>query len=207
MGGKVKDLAGQKFGDLTVIQFIGIRAAASGHTHAEWLCFCDCGNTRTALAYALKNGMAKRCVSCKVKTRKVRPALAGDEAAFRVILSKYKNAAKSRGLDFSLSVLEFRTLITQNCWYCGVAPRQVAKTKFRMGAQAKGTFTYNGIDRVDSNLGYLTGNVVPSCIECNRAKMDLPAKAFTAWARRLGAYQIQVQNSIQTADNSISALI
>jgi hypothetical protein len=51
-----KDLVGQRFGRLTVIQ----RNGSLGRS-AAWRCQCDCGNTRTASARNLRRGYTKSC--------------------------------------------------------------------------------------------------------------------------------------------------
>lgn len=51
-----KDLSGQKFGRLTVIEFAGIK----NHC-ATWRCMCECGNERIVSANNLKNGHTKSC--------------------------------------------------------------------------------------------------------------------------------------------------
>lgn len=54
-----KDLTGQRFGRLTVIERQG------GY---RWLCKCDCGNTATPLTNALLSGKTKSC-GCYMKDR------------------------------------------------------------------------------------------------------------------------------------------
>ena len=49
---KFIDLTGQKFGNLTVVKYIGNR---------NWECKCDCGNVTTVKGYNLKNGHTKSC--------------------------------------------------------------------------------------------------------------------------------------------------
>jgi hypothetical protein len=60
------------------------------------------------------------------------------------------------------------------------------------------TVTYGGIDRKDNTIGYVVGNVVPCCIVCNRAKMDLPYEAFLAWLGRVTAYQMLSPETLPT---------
>jgi hypothetical protein len=62
MGRKARDLLGQRFGRLVVIQ----RAEAFHQTtaHALWLCECDCGNTHYARGSNLTTGHTKRCRHC-----------------------------------------------------------------------------------------------------------------------------------------------
>lgn len=54
--GKLKDLTGQRFGRLTVIE----RAENKGH-HTAWLCECDCGTRIITRAQTLQRGRAKSC--------------------------------------------------------------------------------------------------------------------------------------------------
>jgi len=45
-----------------------------------------------------------------------------------------------------------------------------------------------GIDRLDSTLGYIDGNCVAACTDCNFAKQSLSADAFIALAKRIAAH-------------------
>ena len=61
--GKAPDLTGNRYGRFTVVS----RAANNKKGNAMWNCICDCGNTRTVLAYHLKSGHSKSC-GCITKT-------------------------------------------------------------------------------------------------------------------------------------------
>ena len=54
---KIKDLTGQRFGKLTVIEYKG----SSKGTGSLWLCKCDCGNEKVITSRNLLN---KTCKSC-----------------------------------------------------------------------------------------------------------------------------------------------
>lgn len=54
------DLAGQKFGKLTVIERLG----KNDRGHYIWRCRCDCGNYVEAVGYAVKNGSWASCGKC-----------------------------------------------------------------------------------------------------------------------------------------------
>lgn len=56
-----KNLVGQRFGRLTVIDFAGVRTANNGKRHGYWLCRCDCGNLCEALSSVLYIGKKKSC--------------------------------------------------------------------------------------------------------------------------------------------------
>ena len=55
--GKLKDLTGLKFGNLTVIK----RDGSNKHKKATWLCKCDCGNEKSYISIHLINGNTKSC--------------------------------------------------------------------------------------------------------------------------------------------------
>lgn len=61
MGRKVRDLTGQKFGMLTVIERAEDRISSSGKHEIMWLCKCDCGNKKTVTRSALTGGLTKSC--------------------------------------------------------------------------------------------------------------------------------------------------
>lgn len=54
---KVRNLTGQKFGRLTVIE----RAENDKYGKTKWLCQCDCGNYVIVLGCSLVNGSTKSC--------------------------------------------------------------------------------------------------------------------------------------------------
>lgn len=55
---KTKKMTGLKFGRLTVIEIDGERKPGR---HPKWKCVCDCGNTTTKTATALRNGREPSC--------------------------------------------------------------------------------------------------------------------------------------------------
>lgn len=56
MAGKLKDLSGQIFGRLTVVNFSHMVAK-----HSYWNCVCECGKTHKVRSDCLKNGLVKSC--------------------------------------------------------------------------------------------------------------------------------------------------
>lgn len=50
--GKFIDLTGQKFGKLTVLEYIG---------NKKWRCECDCGNIKDIYSNNLRNGLTRSC--------------------------------------------------------------------------------------------------------------------------------------------------
>lgn len=57
---KIKDLTGQKFGKLTVIER-GPSREVSGCQRTQWLCECECGNRKYIVSNQLLSGRIKSC--------------------------------------------------------------------------------------------------------------------------------------------------
>ena len=53
----VKDLTGQRFGRLVVIERVG----STAKREATWKCLCDCGRTTISPGYNLRSGNTKSC--------------------------------------------------------------------------------------------------------------------------------------------------
>lgn len=93
------------------------------------------------------DGCAWQCKECKVHNLLNRYKM-------------YKNNANHRKIEFELSVEEFDNITKQPCYYCG----QHSNTYLNM--------PFCGIDRINSNIGYVITNCVPCCETCNTMKSD-----------------------------------
>jgi hypothetical protein len=92
----------------------------------------------------------------------------------------YRIGAKRRNIEFSISKETFKDLCGKSCHYCGSL--EVRKTCCSgLVYCAK----FNGIDRVDNNLGYIDSNCVSCCPTCNYAKRELSYNKFKKWIERL----------------------
>jgi len=92
----------------------------------------------------------------------------------------YKASATRRKLEWALKDEQFDVLVKQNCYYCGIEPFNVLTKRGQVGS-----FTYNGIDRVDNLKGYTVGNVVSCCKICNYAKGRSTPEEFDSWLNRI----------------------
>lgn len=167
------DMIGMVFDRLTVIEF-SHSESHSGYSRAYWKCKCECGNITLVRTDHLTR---RKCRSCGCLRREKRGHRAEDGwLSFNKLYHNYKGSAKKRGLVFELSKDDVFGLMQQNCHYCGLPP-----SAYYYVRGSNGGCSYNGIDRVDSSIGYTHDNVVPCCGMCNRAKYDVPIDVFLNW--------------------------
>lgn len=175
------DLSGRRFGGLVVISFAGTTP------HAEWVCQCDCGNTRRARATRLVGGLISSCASCAKRAAAAKSGKAkeidAETAAVNGILGAYRGNARRKGLAFEIQREDVARLISGNCHYCGAAPSGLFQTKNRSRS-----FAYNGIDRKNNSEGYTASNAVSCCAPCNYAKREMSAAEFIALANRIAGH-------------------
>jgi len=184
----LEDLTGQRFGRLVVTEFKGyIKDSFRDSNSAWWTCQCDCGNIENSRASTLKRGLKNSC-GCLQKETTAKmgkgTALPQGESSFNQLYSRYKYKAAQRGYEFSLSKDEARLLFESDCFYCGDPPRQISGRP-----QDNGLYTYNGIDRLNNDLGYIEGNVVPACGMCNFMKLTDSFEEFMSWIKRVHDHQ------------------
>jgi len=58
---KRMDIAGEKFGRLTVLKFHSTRNKKSDKERSRWLCKCECGNEVIVVGSSLRNGKTSSC--------------------------------------------------------------------------------------------------------------------------------------------------
>lgn len=164
---KIEIPVGSIFGHLTVMGESAIRHAKS----IQWTCRCECGKIIDVPSSTLRKGHKTKCGRECSKF-----GVAYGNAAFNLIYGGYVKGARRRKILFELSKDEFRNLTSQPCTYCG---RRPSKTSSR--DELNGDYVYNGIDRVNNSLGYISKNCVTCCWNCNRAKQILSETEFRNW--------------------------
>ena len=197
----LQDLIGKKIRMLTVVNFSHVEQVQ----HADrlrnkymYLCKCDCGKDTFVSRFHLKqkdSASATWSCGCYQKKRSLegfnkqrgvaRPQMQkpNGESILNIQLALYKKGAKERKLDFNLSKEEFRALVALNCTYCGEPPRLLKKK------DCLTTRYMNGIDRVDSSLGYTLENCVPCCKTCNYMKLDMSRSDFIFHLKKVLRFQ------------------
>lgn len=183
MNNKFIDLTNNRYGRLLVICKTDQRRSGS----ICWKCKCDCGKVVLVTTSRLNRGTQScRCLAKEIssKNNSKEPGV----AEYNKLLSGYRNSAKERNFEWSLTENDFKILINDRCDYCGIEPWNVVKTR-----KKKSNLTYNGIDRVDNNRGYELTNVVTACKICNYAKRKLSKEDFLSWIERVHNHQHEKQ--------------
>lgn len=133
-------------------------------------CTCSCGRHRVVRLTRLTTGGIIECVMCAMGSARRagkfgRRRFSGQEREIRDSFGGYGVNARRKGLNFQLSLDQFRQLVTSPCRYCGFSEKR------------------NGVDRLDNSKGYLFANCVPCCSVCNYAKREMRVEQFFSWVR------------------------
>jgi len=173
------NMIGKKFGRLTVLR-IDRSYIYRGKDKVRWWCRCDCGNEGRHGGYELRKGIAKSCGCLSHENRRKNLLMKHDSnnGAIRKLFVAYKYSAVKRNITFEISFEEFKILTSQNCTYCGISPEQIIISGYS-------EYRYNGIDRVDNNLGYTKDNIITCCKKCNYSKSNFSQDDFYQWAKRV----------------------
>lgn len=192
-----KNLVGQKFGRLTVLEFVGFKVFWKNRRESNWKVKCSCGTEKV-----LRIGVLRRTKSCgclldefrknilpnKTTQRNIKPF---GEASKHCCYKGYINRSKRKNIDFEFTKEEFLQLTQKKCYYCGRLPRTSIKTV--VGKRKRnGSFVYNGLDRIDSSKGYTKENCVTCCEICNKAKRDLSQIEFLEWITDIIEYRSRI---------------
>lgn len=158
-------------------------------------CLCDCGNQKIVRLDRLRSGNTQSCGCLRIEN--ATKQLAGASQANPLLKDKSEPRIATakivyrRYSDGNLSFEKFLELSQKNCFYCGTSPCSTTNyyitknSKYSKERISKGYFTYNGLDRVDSSKPHNIDNVVPSCITCNKAKLQQSQVEFFDWISRV----------------------
>jgi hypothetical protein len=169
-GYNTTDIIGKKYNRLTVVEFSHIK-----DKRQHFICRCDCGKLKTLCKNNFITNTTKSCGCLKKELDPLRNRLPDGEANFNRLMDEYRRGAKQRGYTFNLDRNLFKKLTKQNCYYCNSEPKTIIKHRKAI------PYIYNGIDRLNNEIGYEEFNVVPCCKFCNQAKHRMTPEFFNKW--------------------------
>lgn len=182
------DIANHTFGNLTALYFIGYEETHRNdrpgpYRHPMWIFSCSCGTQKSIRAAHVVNGSTKSC-GCQKHTWHEDRLVPSLDLVKKQLERQYFYSARDRGLELHLTRDIIWDMSQQLCYWCGALPSNKIKPQGR-----DEIFLYNGIDRLDSSLGYVNGNVVTCCLHCNLAKSDYTISEFRDWIRQIYSHQ------------------
>jgi DNA polymerase III subunit gamma/tau len=171
-------LTGDVFGKLVVLAEGELICYPSGKIKRQVWVQCECGKPKKLVSATSLTQSTNPIRSCGCESR-LKYLYAG-ESAFQRVWNQYKSNCRLKQRNFDLTRERFKQYLQQECYYCGVPPAQVSKV-------GTNYFLYNGIDRLDSKLGYFLDNCISCCRICNQAKSTMSPSEFLAWTSRVAA--------------------
>jgi len=175
----MNNLINKTFHNLTVLKRI---SNFEGRKRTYYKCKCICDTIAYIEGSKLLNNHTKSCGCLRkniMREQKWARKEFGKSLENRMYHS-YKNNAKYKNIIFNLTKQEVLVFFQRECFYCGTPPNKtITKKNFY------GSFTYNGIDRLDNDKGYTKQNCVSCCSFCNYTKNKTDCNDFIIWIRKV----------------------
>ena len=148
-----KNILGQRFGRLTVIERESNRPRNNCGSLAYWFCLCDCGNKISASGANLRQGQYLSCGCLQKEVIVKLSTIHGQAKRFQEtdeyqMWNRAKNRARKIGVRFDLKPSDI--VIPEFCPVLGV---KLVRSKM------KSNFASPSIDRIFPERGYVRGNV------------------------------------------------
>jgi len=168
---------GATFGDYTVLDVPTKRRTGGGAI--LYGVECKCGKEAWCTKQELETGKRNRCDACgKIKRFGARV----DNISIN-FFNNYKRNAKSRGIEFNITLEYVAELFKQQdgkCAYSGI-PIDIQGTPWK---------GQNGsLDRIDPSKGYIEGNVQWLHKDVNEMKWDLEETYFLTIVKKIFKYK------------------
>lgn len=179
----VEELANTKFGKLTLREPVGSRKGQ----HQQWMCECECGNQiQRRQDYILRT--TNPCCGCEsgwFLTKSSHHSWTGVGDMSGYYFGRLKRQARERDYEFSISPeYAWEVFLSQEgrCALTGI-PLVFNGHKQRL----RGLKQTASLDRIDSQLGYVKGNVQWIYVTLNKLKNNVPQDEFIGLCRLIAA--------------------
>jgi transposase len=164
------DLTGKIFGRLTVLEL---------NDENKWICNCKCGENIILSANNLlnKNKSVKSCGCSRAKNTnwKIIPPY---------ITNNLPKKAKSRGIEYNLTAEYLENLFIKQNKCCALSGVNLIFSRSRTKI-----LTTASLDRIDSNIGYIEGNVQWIHKQINIAKHVISNDEFIKWCKLVAEFK------------------
>lgn len=181
------DLTGKTFGRLFVIKQVG----TNKHRDVLYQCQCSCINKTIKIISddSLNSGKVVSC-GCYRKEQVHKGLYKGTKDISGHYFSQLLFGAKSRNLEFAITILYIQELLEKQNYRCALSGLSIKGSK---NPNSKHTSTYSeqtaSLDRIDSSKGYIEGNVQWVHKDTNFMKQEYSQEYFIQMCRNVVNYQ------------------
>ncbi len=174
------NLTGKRFGMLTVV-----KEATNKKGRRRWLCKCDCGGELDSLQGSLVHGRTVTCGCRKKLLGNNNANWTGYECITGSQWALMRNNARHRNLVFDIKIEQAWELFTKQNGKCALSGVQLtfSKSYNRELAYSERTETTASLDRIDSSIGYVVGNLQWVHKHINLMKGSLSTEDFIKYCR------------------------
>lgn len=165
----MKDISGEKYGYLIVIERIGVDKWGS----VIWRCLCSCGNYTNVSSGNLRSKEAPT-ISCGCKRRQTK-----NDDISNLIWSHVVSGAKQRNLPIKITRQDLWSIFQQQNGLCYLSGKELVIGRGRKAH----LINTASVDRVDSNLGYTIDNCRFCHKKLNSTKSNLSLDDFLQWCQ------------------------
>lgn len=174
MSNNSKNIIGQKYGRLTVLSYLD-KITIGKVVRERYLCQCECNNTKICIKNRLTEGRNLSC-GCMTKCGQLNLKRRGVGEMPGSVFSRAKKGAEIRNLEFSISKEYIYDLFIKQNRKCALSGLDIKFAEKIDKNWYKNTTA--SLDRIDSNKGYIIGNVQWVHKDINQMKMEFEEKYF-----------------------------
>lgn len=199
-----KDIAGQKFNRLTVIERYKDKSHQQG---VKWICLCDCGNTKIISSYSICSGNTKSCGCFALEVRKKIHLKHGH--ANKILEYSIWKGMKTR--CYNKNAQAYKNYGGRGIKVCNEWNNSFLQFFQDMGKRPTPKHT---IERINNNMGYSPNN----CKWIHKSKqnqntrynhfikIDNQIKHLAAWLRYYKILPITYKTRVKRGWNKIDAI-
>tara|TARA_Y100000034_G_C6839543_1_gene379698 strand:+ start:444 stop:1007 length:564 start_codon:yes stop_codon:yes gene_type:complete len=152
LSSRAKDITGLSVGRLSVI-----KPAFRKGNYIYWLCQCECGEERFYTTGNLTQGTLRSCGCLRKNGGKDHQNWSGYGEVSATFFTKIKHQARRRKVMFGINIKNAAELFDEQDRRCAITGMEL-----KMPSNSKQVFNGTAtasLDRIDSNQGYIKGNV------------------------------------------------
>lgn len=177
-------------------------ATSGKRFRSTWVCRCVCGR-EVVVSTSWLTGGDKRSCGCRNYMRPHGNAKQDPQvSSWNALIARMKNAARRRRIEWGLPFDTAKILCSRECRWCGQSPNQKFNYRRSLNGYMQGKYLtphieaawikFNGIDRINNDLGYYEGNCWPCCKSCNFARNTMTVDEFHEWIRRIAQHALGI---------------